>query len=87
MLGCESCHRARDLIASQFDNAPATKSSAERSGALRKIHHPKVVEVFWAGKTTAGDWYLITEYIDGETLEEFATGKAPPARPGRHRRQ
>ena len=44
-------------------------------GALRKIHHPNVVEVFWAGKTSAGDWYLITEFIDGESLDEFVTGK------------
>ena len=44
-------------------------------GALREIHHPNVVEVFWAGKTSAGDWYLITEFIDGESLEEFVTGK------------
>lgn len=50
-------------------------------GALRKIHHPNVVEVFWAGKTNAGDWYLITEYIDGESLDEYTTGKASPARP------
>jgi serine/threonine protein kinase len=34
-----------------------------------------VVEVFWADKTNAGDWYLITEFIDGEPLNEFATGK------------
>jgi serine/threonine protein kinase len=31
--------------------------------------------VFWADKTRAGDWYLITEFIDGESLDEYATGK------------
>ena len=30
---------------------------------------------YWAGKTSDGDWYLITEYIDGESLDEYATGK------------
>ncbi|HEV2937013.1 MAG TPA: serine/threonine-protein kinase, partial [Streptosporangiaceae bacterium] len=44
-------------------------------GALRKIHHPNVVQVFWAGKTSTGHWYLITEFIDGESLAEFASGK------------
>jgi serine/threonine protein kinase len=39
------------------------------------VHHPNVVEVFWAGKTEAGDWYLITEFIDGESLEEYVNGK------------
>ena len=34
-----------------------------------------MVEVFWAGQTKAGDWYLITEFIDGESLEEFVTGQ------------
>ena len=43
-------------------------------GALRKIHHPNVVEVFWADKTSVGEWYLITEFIDGESLDEFVTG-------------
>jgi serine/threonine protein kinase len=43
-------------------------------GALRKIDHPNVVKVFWAGQTNAGDWYLITEFIDGEPLDEFVTG-------------
>ena len=43
--------------------------------ALRKVHHPNVVEVFWAGKTNAGDWFLITEYIEGESLDAYATGQ------------
>jgi serine/threonine protein kinase len=34
-----------------------------------------VVKVYWAGKTHAGDWYLITEFIDGESLDEYASGK------------
>ena len=42
--------------------------------ALRKIRHPNVVEVYWAGKTSAGDWYLITEFIEGEPLSEFVGG-------------
>jgi serine/threonine protein kinase len=32
------------------------------------------MEVFWAGKTSVGEWYLITEFIDGESLDEFVTG-------------
>jgi serine/threonine protein kinase len=34
-----------------------------------------VVGVFWAGQTSAGDWYLITEFIDGESLDEFVSGR------------
>jgi serine/threonine protein kinase len=34
-----------------------------------------VIKVFWAGRTSPGDWYLITEFIDGESLEDYATGR------------
>ena len=33
------------------------------------------MEVFWAGKSNIGEWYLITEFIDGEPLDKFITGK------------
>jgi Protein tyrosine and serine/threonine kinase len=58
-----------------FDSAAGYAAVRREIGALRKIHHPNVVEVFWAGKTSAGDWYLITEFIDGESLDEFASGR------------
>jgi Protein tyrosine and serine/threonine kinase len=58
-----------------FDSAAGYDAVRREIGALRKIHHPNVVTVFWAGKTNAGEWYLITEFIDGESLDEFVTGK------------
>ena len=58
-----------------FDNAAGYMALRREIGALRKIHHPNVVEVFWADKTDAGDWYLITEFIEGESLGEFVTDK------------
>ncbi len=58
-----------------FYSAAGYQAVRRELGALRKIRHPNVVEVFWAGKTSAGDWYLVTEFIDGETLHDFATGK------------
>ena len=58
-----------------FESAAGYEAVRREIAALRKIHHKNVVEVFWAGKTTDGDWYLITEFIDGETLEEYATGR------------
>ncbi len=67
----EGAERALKL----FDSAAGYEAVRREIGALRKIHHPNVVEVFWAGKTNVGDWYLITEFIDGESLEEFTTGK------------
>ena len=57
-----------------FDNAAGYEAVRREIGALRKIRHPNVVEVFWAGKTNAGEWYLITEFIDGQSLDEYVTG-------------
>jgi serine/threonine protein kinase len=57
-----------------FDSARGYDAVRREIGALRKIHHPNVVEVYWAGKTDAGDWYLITEFIKGEPLSEFTGG-------------
>jgi tRNA A-37 threonylcarbamoyl transferase component Bud32 len=58
-----------------FNTAAGYEAVRREIGALREIHHRNVVEVFWAGQTDANEWYLITEFIDGESLEEFVTGK------------
>ena len=63
----ESAERALKL----FDHAKGYEAVVREIGALRKIRHPNVVEVYWAGKTSAGHWYLITEFIEGESLSEF----------------
>jgi len=79
--GFSKVYRVRDEVEGEerafklFDNAAGYEAVRREIGALRKIRHPNVVEVFWAGKTNAGDWYLITEYIDGESLDEYVTGK------------
>jgi Protein tyrosine and serine/threonine kinase len=73
-------YRVRDHVEGQerafklFDSAAGYEAVRREIGALRKVHHPNVVEVFWAGQTKAGDWYLITEFIDGESLDGFVTG-------------
>jgi ATP-dependent Lon protease len=39
---------------------------------LRGIDHPNVVKVVWADQTHDGRWYLVTELIDGASLEDAA---------------
>jgi uncharacterized protein (TIGR02653 family) len=79
--GYSTVYRVRDDVEREerafklFDNAAGYEAVRREIAALRKIHHPNVVEVFWAGKTSAGYWYLITEFIEGESLDEYATGK------------
>jgi serine/threonine protein kinase len=78
--GFSKVYRVRDDVEGEeralklFDNAAGYAAVCREIGALRKIHHPNVVEVFWADRTSLGDWYLITEFIDGQTLDEFVTG-------------
>jgi serine/threonine protein kinase len=79
--GFSKVYRVRDDVEGEeralklFDSAAGYEAVRREIGALRKIHHPNVVKVFWADKTDAGDWYLIIELIDGESLDEFVTGK------------
>jgi serine/threonine protein kinase len=73
-------YRVRDDVEDEeralklFDSAAGYQAVRREIGALRKIHHPHVVQVFWAGKTKADEWYLIAEFVDGEPLSEFVSG-------------
>jgi hypothetical protein len=79
--GFSKVYRVRDEVEGEerafklFDSAAGYAAVRREISALRKIHHPNVVEVFWAGKTRDGDWYLVAEFIDGESLDAFATGR------------
>jgi serine/threonine protein kinase len=78
--GFSKVYRVRDDVEDEewalklFDNARGYEAVRREIGALRKIRHPNVVEVYWAGKTSTGEWYLITEFIQGESLSEFTGG-------------
>ena len=80
--GYSRVYRVRDTVEGEeralklFDNAAGYEAVRRELGALRKIRHPRVVEVFWADKTDAGEWYLVTEFIDGEPLTKYAEGQA-----------
>jgi serine/threonine protein kinase len=79
--GFSKVYRVRDDVEDEeralklFDSAAGYEAVRREIGALRKIHHRGVVKVFWADKTSLDEWYLITEFIDGEPLSEFVTGK------------
>jgi Protein tyrosine and serine/threonine kinase len=79
--GFSKVYRVRDDVEEEeralklFDSAAGDEAVRREIGALRKIHHPNVVRVFWADKTNTGEWYLITEFVDGESLDEFVSGK------------
>jgi hypothetical protein len=79
--GFSKVYRVRDDVEDKeralkiFDSAAGYEAVRREIGALREIRHPNVVEVFWAGQTSTGAWYLVTEFIAGDSLEEFVTGR------------
>jgi uncharacterized protein (TIGR02653 family) len=79
--GFSRVYRVRDVVEGAeralklFENAAGYEAVRREIGALRKVNHPNVVKVIWADSTDAGEWYLILEYVEGELLAEYATGK------------
>jgi len=58
-----------------FETAAGYDAVRREIGALRKAQHPNIVEVIWADNTDQGEWYLVMEYVNGELLADYATGK------------
>lgn len=79
--GFSKVYRVRDAVEGEvralklFDNAAGYDAVRREISALRKVQHPNVVKVIWADRTEHGEWYLIMEYIEGEPLADYATGK------------
>lgn len=79
--GFSKVYRVCDLVEGEeralklFDNAAGYDAVRREIGALRKVHHPNVVKVIWADRTDQGEWYLVMEYIQGEPLADYATGR------------
>lgn len=78
--GFSKVYRVRDVVEGEeralklFDSAAGYEAVRREINALRKINHPNVVKVIWADRTDQGEWYLITEFVDGELLADYATG-------------
>ncbi len=57
-----------------FNSAAGYDAVRREVAALRKVQHPNVVKVFWADRADTGEWWLVTEFVDGETLSEYTNG-------------
>jgi uncharacterized protein (TIGR02653 family) len=79
--GFSRVYKVLDLVEAEqralklFESAAGYEAVRREISALRRIHHPNVVTVFWADKTSEGDWYLVSEFIDGDSLEIYVSGK------------
>ena len=58
-----------------FESATGYDAVRREIGALRRVNHPNVVKVVWADRTENNEWYLILEYVAGESLADYASGK------------
>lgn len=57
-------------------NAKVPYENVQREiSLLRTIEHPHIVRAIWADRTSAGQWYLVTELIRGESLDAYAEGR------------
>jgi len=79
--GFSRVFRVRDEVEGEeralklFNTAGGYDAVRREIAALRKVKHPNVVEVIWADRTPDKEWYLIAEYVDGEPLDDYASGK------------
>ena len=66
---------ALKVLHSELQQDPAFAKRFEREAqALAKLNHPNIVSVYDSGRTEAGDYYLVMEYVDGVNLRDVLHG-------------
>lgn len=63
----DGCEYAMKL----FRVARARDSVERELKTLQAVNHPNINRVIWADRLADGQWYLLTELIDGSTLEHI----------------
>ena len=55
---------------------PESKARLEREAqAVAKLHHDNILEIFDYSGLDSQSAYIVTEFIDGQTLKQFLTGR------------
>lgn len=66
---------ALKVLHSELQQDPAFAKRFEREAqALAKLNHPNIVSVYDSGRTEAGDYYFVMEYVDGVNLRDVLQG-------------
>ncbi len=56
---------------------PESKARLEREAqAVAKLRHENILEIFDYSGTGSASSYIVTEFIDGQTLKQFLNGRA-----------
>lgn len=80
MGGFATVYKVFDLLEQQywamkvFAHTSAEDVLRREIASLRSVQHPHVLDVVWADKTPDGHLYLLSEFLDGETLDRYAYG-------------
>jgi serine/threonine protein kinase len=64
----------RELALKIFNSSGGFDKLQRELQILRSIDHPNVVRVIWADQTQAKQWYLLSELVTGQRLDEYTTG-------------
>ena len=75
-LGDSTQRVAIKFMRQRFD-AMSTKFFAAERDALARLEHPHIARLIDAGLTPDGEPYLVTEYVDGESLNDYVARVAP----------
>src|SRR6478735_9226559 len=55
---------------------PESKARLEREAqAVAKLHHDNILEIFDYSGLASQSSYIVTEFIDGQTLKQYLTGR------------
>ncbi len=66
----------REYALKIFTNRDAHASLEREIQTLYSLPpHPHVVKAIWGDRTQNGQWYLVTEFVEGESLSPYAEGK------------
>ncbi|HEY0715009.1 MAG TPA: serine/threonine-protein kinase, partial [Polyangia bacterium] len=58
---------------------PESKSRLQREAqAVAKLHHDNIVQIFDYSGTDTPASFIVTEFIDGQTLKQFTANRKPP---------
>jgi tRNA A-37 threonylcarbamoyl transferase component Bud32 len=67
------------LLHAHLFSEPESKSRLQREAqAVAKLHHDNIVQIFDYSGNDADASYIVTEFIDGQTLKQFIANRKPP---------
>ncbi len=65
----------REYALKVFNTNVAYDKVQNETRILAQIDHPNIVHAVWADTTRTGQWYIVTDLIEGETLQRYADGE------------